>query len=122
MRPDQLKRLQDLAEKLADVVLEEADPDLWPGAGQSLADVDQQTRGDRYWCKKNAAATFMLLGKTEEIMARRADGSSEKEGDNGEDLERTIAKAEREASKALERIQAGAGKAAFDRRTHGGKA
>lgn len=122
MRPDQLKRMQDLAEKLADVVLEEADPGMWPGAGTPLAEVSQQVRGDRYWCKKNAAATFMLLGKAEEIIARRGDGDREKITDEGEDMDRTIAQAEKEASKALERIQAGAGKAAFDRRAHGGKA
>lgn len=122
MRPDQLQRLQDLSEKLADVVLEEADPAEWPGAGQPLAGLTQQDRGDRYWCKKNAAATFMLLSKAEEIIARRGDGSREKDADDGEDMERTIANAEREAAKALERIQSGAGKAAFDKRTHGGKA
>ena len=32
MRHDQLQRLQELSEKLADVVLEEADPAEWPGA------------------------------------------------------------------------------------------
>jgi hypothetical protein len=36
MRPDQIQRLQDLSEKLAEVVLEEADPKEWPGAGISL--------------------------------------------------------------------------------------
>ena len=40
MREDQKKRLEALSEKLIDVVLEEADPDFWPGAGQPLADVD----------------------------------------------------------------------------------
>ena len=118
MRPDQLERMQDLAEKLADVVLEEADPETWPGAGIPLADLTQQQRGDRFWSKKNAAATFVLLGKVAEIIARRADGSSEKSGDNGEDMERTIARAEKEAAKALERIQAGS--AALGK--HGGKA
>lgn len=121
MRPDQLKRLQDLTEKLADVVLEEADPATWPGAGIKSAEWTQQERGDRYWQKKNAAATFMLLSKADEIIQRRSAAKSPDE-DAGEDLDRTIAHAEKEAARALERIQAGAGKAAFDRRTHGGKA
>lgn len=121
MRPDQLQRLQELTEKLADVVLEEADPAEWPGAGQPLASLTQQERGDRYWCKKNAAATFVLLNRADEIIQRRSSGKPAND-DTGEDLDRTIAQAEREAARALERIQSGAHKAAFDRRTHGGKA
>lgn len=52
MRPDQLVRLAELSEKLADVVLEEADPAEWPGANMPLASLSQQERGDRYWSKK----------------------------------------------------------------------
>ncbi len=121
MRPDQLQRLQELTEKLADVVLEEADPAEWPGAGQPLADLTQQERGDRYWCKKNAAATFMLLSRADEIIQRRTTNKPP-EGESAEDLDRTIAQAEKEAARALKRIQSGANKAAFDKRTHGGKA
>lgn len=34
LRPDQLKSLADLAEKLADVFITEADPENWSGAGK----------------------------------------------------------------------------------------
>ena len=105
MRPDQLKRLADLSEKLADVVLSEADPDEWPGSGKGQAEMTQQERGDRFWAKRNAAATFALLSKTNEIVERRADGSRERDGDDGSDMQRTIERAEREAAQAIERLQ-----------------
>ena len=98
MRADQIERLKALSEKLADVVLEEADPDNWPGVGQAPGDMTQQERGDRYWCKKNAAATFALLHRAQTLTA-------EVSGDGGEDthdLSEEIRSAEKMAAKALE--------------------
>jgi hypothetical protein len=118
MRKDQLERLSALSEKLADVVLSEADPDGWPGHGISPPEWTQQQRGDRYWCKKNAAATFVLLAKSEEILSRRKAGDS----DDEPELDATIARAEKEAAKAIQRMQDASGKAKFDKRVHGGKA
>lgn len=115
MRPDQLQRLRDLSEKLADVVLIEADPDEWPGAGRGPADLDQQTRGDRYWAKKNAAATFALLARAQEIADKSGGGSPPPDAD----VEKDISRYEREAAKALERMRDVGAKAAFDKRTHG---
>lgn len=115
MRPDQLQRLRELSEKLADVVLVEADPDEWPGAGRGPAEMDQQTRGDRYWCKKNAAATFALLVRAQEIV----DKSGGDQPPPDADVERDISRYEREAAKALERIRDAGAKATFDKRTHG---
>jgi hypothetical protein len=116
MRDDQRTRLAELSEKLADVVLEEADPDLWPGAGQPLATVDQQTRGDRYWCKKNAAASMSLLERTIELTNKSA--RPEGEADTA-DLDKQIAQAERKASQLLEKMTNAGRKAAFDKRAHG---
>lgn len=64
MRPDQFARLHDLQERLADVVLADADPDFWPGAGKGLADMTTQERGDRLWTMRCAAAAFLLLERT----------------------------------------------------------
>ena len=114
MRPDQVKRLSDLAEKLADVVLVEADPDEWPGASMSPKEHDQQIRGDRYWCKKNAAATFSLLVRAQEL----ADSRHGKFPNSTEvDVERDIGRYEREAAKALDRIKHH--RAEIDKRTNG---
>lgn len=105
MRKDQIERLDSLTEKLADVVLEEADPDFWPGKGVPLADLTQQQRGDRYWCKKNAAASMALLERlqrtvTDATSGRRNNGTEETE----EELEREIADAEKRAGKMLDAV------------------
>lgn len=104
MRDDQLKRMAELSEKLAEVVLEEADPDLWPGAGVPLADMTTQDRGDRYWSKKNAAATFALLVRTEEIVERVK--NPQDEARHGEDLDALIGQAEKKAEALLKRVGA----------------
>jgi hypothetical protein len=120
MREDQVLRLRDLSEKLADVVLEEADPDEWPGAGLPLAGLSQQERGDRYWCKKNAAASFALLTRTEDLIERAAGrGETEDQGEREADLERELNDYEKKAAKLLDKVQAEAKKTAFDRKTHG---
>lgn len=107
MRPDQLQRLQDLSEKLADVVLEEADPAEWPGANMPLASLSQQERGDRYWCKKNAAATFALLERTTSLLTDAKDLRNNRPEDDA-DMEKQIAAKEREASKLLDKVMKGA--------------
>lgn len=103
MRQEQLERLQELEEKLADVVLMECDPDLWPGSGVRPRELTQQERGDRYWCKKNAAATFALLQRTASLLT---DASRPKGGEHGddEDLDREVAKAEKEAAQILKKF------------------
>ena len=70
MRPDQVERLKELTEKLADRFLMDADPSEWPGDGKSPADLTQQERGDAYWSKKNAMATGGVLRYTKLIFRR----------------------------------------------------
>jgi hypothetical protein len=103
MRPDQIARLQDLSEKLADVVLEEADPQEWPGAGIPLASLSQQERGDRYWCKKNAAASFSLLERTSSLLADVKTVGNDRHKDD-EDLDKQIRAKEKEAEKLLAKV------------------
>lgn len=127
MRQDQYLRLQELSEKLMDVFLTEADPDKWPGAGIPLAQMDQKTRGDLYWCKKVAAGTITLFMKTTNLQGRIQMGGIEsgapdaEEAQEAEDegLDSEIARAEKEAQKMLAEIQSGAKKAAFDKKVHG---
>lgn len=106
MRPDQIERLKALSEGLADVVISEADPAMWPGAGKDAADLTKDERGNRYWSKKNAAATMTLLVKVMSI-AGHVQGGTLPSGTTEEDLEDIQAKAEREATALLERAQAG---------------
>ena len=106
MREDQIARLTDLSEKLADVVLEEADPDEWPGAGMPLAAISQQERGDRYWCKKNAAATFALLERTQSLLTDASELDPHGKPHVRPELEAEIAHAERRAAKAVDQALA----------------
>jgi len=46
MHSDYKTRLTALSDKLTDVVLEEADPDNWPGAGKEITKHTKQERGD----------------------------------------------------------------------------
>jgi hypothetical protein len=128
MRQDQFEKLQELSEKLTDVFLAEADPDHWPGAGISPGQMDAQTRGDRYWTKKNAVATIALVQRvgnlTQRIQLASAggDGSAEQVKDDEESsLDAQVSAAEKEAVKLLDAVQSRARKAEFDKSVHGKK-
>lgn len=114
MRQDQFERLQELTEKLTDVFLDEATPDKWPGAGVEPTSWDQQTRGDRYWMKKNAAATLTVIMKTNSLVGviqnRSAGGGAggvpdpeQEKDDDGLDAE--MRAAEKEASRLMKELQ-----------------
>lgn len=107
MREDQVQRLQALGEDLAEVVIQELDPNEWPGAGKPLADITKDERGDRYWCKKNAAATMTLLLKVVNITGVLNKQKPGEPADACDELESELAAAEREAAAILERIQKG---------------
>lgn len=109
MRDDQYVRLKALTEKLADAVIDEADPDNWTGNGKKPADLTRDERGDRYWCKKNCAATLSVLMRIYSVagMVERAGGAPSEvpAGAAGEtDLDREVSAAEREAQAILKRI------------------
>jgi hypothetical protein len=70
MRKDQLERLCDLSERIAEVFIEEADPETWNGAGQPLSTLSQDQRGDRLWDKKNAIQTGALLARVLDLRER----------------------------------------------------
>ncbi|MDQ0035841.1 hypothetical protein J2W30_003609 [Variovorax boronicumulans] len=126
MKQEQFERLQALHEKLVDVFLDEADPDKWPGQGIALASMDAQTRGDRYWSKKNAVATIALTQRIQTLVTvvRVQTSGDDPENpaavvDPQDDLDRQVADAEREASQLLANLQRPGAKAAFDKRVHG---
>lgn len=127
MRQEQYERLQQLAEKLTDVFLEEANPEKWPGHGLAAGEMDQQTRGDRYWVKKNAAATLSVIMKTTSLVGV-IQRSSAGGGGGGEvlpdeqepdGLDGEIRAAEKEAKRLLDQLGAATTKQALDKRVHG---
>lgn len=118
MRADQYEKLQNLQEKLIDVFLSEADPELWPGKGLNPGEMDQQTRGDRYWSKKNAVATAALAQRVSNLTHRieQANGGNDGAGadevhDADSDLDKQVAKAEKDAKRLLDQVQRSAKKA-----------
>jgi hypothetical protein len=121
MRPDQLTRLQELTEKLAERFLLEADPAEWPGDGQVPAGMTQQQRGDAYWCKKNAMATGGVLRFTMDILAKKPP-EDQKPPDPAKDadMDRQIRDAERRSAALVESaIAAAKRKPEFDKRVSG---
>ena len=124
MRQDQYERLQALEENLLDVFIEEATPAEWPGHGLRIAAMDPQTRGDRYWAKKNAAATGILVNRVACMIgtAQTFGGTTAADGEAAtaeRQMDAEIASAEREAERLIRDMQSGATKRAFDRKVHG---
>ncbi|ASN67374.1 hypothetical protein [Pseudomonas sp. NBRC 111137] len=106
MRDDQITRLQALSERLGEVVITEVDPNNWPAANKLPAELTQEERGNRYWCKKNAAATMTLLLKVVNIagiMNRQKPAPDA--GHAVDELDGELAAAEREAQAIIERMQ-----------------
>lgn len=102
MRADQLKRLQELSERLADQFILDADPDHWSGAGQKTAEMTQQERGDAYWCRKAAIATGGVLSSTMRLINDVDLGAGQLEGED-DALDKMVKAAERRAKEALQR-------------------
>lgn len=101
MRADQLEKLRQIQEEIADLFIGECDTKGWPGLDT------KDGRGDRYWLKKNATASLVLVGRIENLLALR-DGRSTGERPNPEDeakrkdeahLDGEIAEAEKEAAR-----------------------
>jgi hypothetical protein len=129
MRQDQFEALQARGEQLVDIFLAESDPAKWPGHGIEPANMEKTTRGDRYWCKKDAVATLAcaqrIFNLVQVIRERSVpvdlptpDGSPAAPADGETDLDREVAAAEKEAARLLDQVQRGARKEAFDKHVH----
>ncbi|HFZ1920621.1 TPA: hypothetical protein ACIJX2_000038 [Serratia marcescens] len=105
MHEDYKTRLTALCDKLTDVAITESNPDNWPGAGKAQKDFTQEERGDRYWEKKNAAATLTLLVKLHSLIGMHARGGVPADPASNAEAEANnqIAKAEKEAQRIVDR-------------------
>lgn len=112
MTPEQIERLAKLSEDMAEVMFEEATPSNWPAHGVPLPEMTKEERGDRYWCKKNAAATMSLLCRIESLR-----GDNRERGDDPEKqaklLDEEIKAAEKEAQNLVNSFVKQTGKAQF---------
>ena len=75
--------------------MEEADPQNWSGAGQMLANMDKDTRGGRYFDKKNAIQTGTLLARVLDLRDRDTRSADTKTPE--EDAEQEINRFEKQA-------------------------
>jgi hypothetical protein len=123
MRPDQIKRLEELTEKLADVFIVEADPENWSGGGALPNQMTQQERGDRHWDRKGAMGTGGVLKYALDLVNHAqtgAIGADGKEQERDADLDRKISDAEKRAAAAVKRVlNKASGKDEFNKRVHG---
>jgi len=103
MRPDQIARLQELSEQLADSFIVEAGPAEWPGTGKPPAELSQEERGNAYWCKKNAMATGGVLRYALDLLDKQSSTGPDL-GAQEADMDRRIKDAEHRAAKAVERV------------------
>lgn len=90
MRPDQIERLKDIEERLADLFIDEADPDGWP-----------EDKTARYKAKRAATETAHLLVKTQALQV--APDPTEKQKDADRINERRVQEAAQSAQQAVER-------------------
>lgn len=103
MRDDQIQRLTDLANDIAEVFIEEADPQNWSGAGIPLSEIAPAVRGNRYWDKKNAIQTGTLLARVLDLAAR--DSRSVTTKTDEDDADNQIAAYEKKAKDLINGIQ-----------------
>lgn len=106
MRADQYERLHDLSEQVGEVFIEEADSNGWSGAGLPLSSLDEKTRGNRYWDKKNAIQTGTLLARILDLAER-----DKNRGGSGllppDDADKEIQRYEKQAKELISAIQSG---------------
>ena len=108
MRPDQLSKLSELSEHLADVFISEADPENWTGDGVAPRDMTKEERGNRHWDKKNAMATGGVLRYTLDLISHREKGPAgglppAEQAERDTDLDKKIVEAEKRAEAAVAR-------------------
>lgn len=118
MRDDQRTRLLALQEKLIDQFLGDADPVNWNGHGVLPSAMDRDTRGDAYWCKKNAAATMMVLTGVDKLLANTKDALGRDPYEN-DDLDKQIKRAEAEAQQRTDELMRKTARAAFNAKVNG---
>lgn len=119
MRTDQIQRLAELSEKLADAVILDADPERWVGYGKPASQMTKEERGDAYWCRKVASSTISVLLRVERVVQECRGGNDTGQPDEDAEMEKEVASAEKEAERLLDELQKRSRKAEFDRRVHG---
>ena len=122
MRPDQYEAIQAISERLADVVIADADPSNWIGNNVLPKDLTKEERGDAYWCRKLACASLSVLTRVAYLTKQEHNNNGfAAEGVQRDSLlDAEIAAAEKESEKLLASLQKRQEKKAkFDKHVHG---
>ena len=125
MRDDQYSKLQDLATKITDVVIHDADPDNWIGTGIPAKDLTREQRGDAYWSRRLASSSLSVLMRVTSVLGQMQNQASRgitpvESSEEKDDLDAEIKAAEKEAGKLLKTLTSReALKAKFDKSIQG---
>ncbi len=107
MRKDTGKRLDELAEKMTEVFLEEADPHGWTAADVPPDKRSPAQRGDRNWDMKNANQAGALLARVLDLRERmKGRGALPLGDDAGCEVETDVKRYEKQAAALVQRIKA----------------
>lgn len=122
LRKDQVVILKELAEKLADVFIQEADPSNWTAAGIPMSDMTQEERGNRHWDRKGAMGTGGVLKFAMEVATRAEDNAMGRTYDDEADLDAQVQQAQKRAKAAMLKIVDGGQRTKFiEKATHARK-
>lgn len=97
MTPKQLEQLAALESKLVDVFLDECKPEQWPTMDS------EKGRGDRYWVKKNARATLVIIGQIDRLLADNRGAAKPGAREPEDDIEREAAELEKRGRAVLKK-------------------
>lgn len=117
MRGDQHENLRKLGEKLAEVVLRDADPENWVASEKMPCDLTKDERADAYWCRKFAMASLAALARVSSLSAALSARESRRksvdaEVIDAEAIDAEVEAAENEAERLLEALNNGGGRGA----------
>ena len=111
MRPDQVQKIDELAERMVDVFTVEADPANWTGADVPATEMTPEVRGARNWDMKNANQAGALTMRLLDLRDRLRGVAAPHNPIGDDDAEAAISKYEKQAKKLLETVGARRGKA-----------
>lgn len=104
MRADQIQRLKDMQEKVAEEALTALDTDLWPGAKVPVEEWTSKIRGDRNWTMKNANAAVTLLVNMKRLADDGAAAAALSPAEEEESEADKVDRAEKRARELIERL------------------
>lgn len=103
MRQDQIQRLDDMIERLAEAFLTAGDPENWSGDGVLPRDMDEKKRGNRHWDIKVASGTAKVLAHAINIKSSHGERDTQGNVKDPEELDAQIRAAEKRAEEAVAR-------------------